>query len=148
GPFLHDRDRCRHRQPAGRDPRRPRPGRGRTICGLHRRRPAADRLRVLCPGRDPGVPQLAAQPPAPSSRVSLVRNKGVLTVAVLALTIAAPFILPAFQVELTFLWIMIVFALSWDVMGGQAGYNSFGNIAFFGIGVYTAAVTQIGLFHD
>ena len=43
---------------------------------------------------------------------------------------------------------MIVFALSWDVMGGQAGYNSFGNIAFFGIGVYTAAITQIGLFHD
>ena len=43
---------------------------------------------------------------------------------------------------------MIVFALSWDVMGGQVGYNSFGNIAFFGIGVYTAAVIQIGLFHD
>jgi len=80
--------------------------------------------------------------------VSLLHNKLMQAAAVLALTIAAPFILPTFQVELTFLWIMIVFALSWDVMGGQAGYNSFGNIAFFGIGVYVAAVTQIGLFHD
>ena len=78
----------------------------------------------------------------------LLRNKPVQRLTILALTVVAPFALPAFQVELTFLWIMIVFALSWDVMGGQAGYNSFGNIAFFGIGVYTAAVTQIGLFND
>jgi branched-chain amino acid transport system permease protein len=28
------------------------------------------------------------------------------------------------------------------------GYNSFGNIAFFGIGVYTATIVQIGLFQD
>jgi branched-chain amino acid transport system permease protein len=52
------------------------------------------------------------------------------------------------MVQLTLLWIMIVFALSWDVLGGQMGYNSFGNIAFFGIGVYAATLVQIGLFHD
>jgi branched-chain amino acid transport system permease protein len=80
--------------------------------------------------------------------VRLLGNKPLQRLAILALTVIAPFALPAFQVELTFLWIMIVFALSWDVMGGQAGYNSFGNIAFFGIGVYIAAVTQIGLFND
>ncbi len=80
--------------------------------------------------------------------MNLLGNRHAIRAAIVALTIAAPFAFPAFQVELTFLWIMIVFALSWDVMGGQAGYNSFGNIAFFGIGVYTAAVTQIGLFHD
>ena len=80
--------------------------------------------------------------------MKLLHNKPALRLAILALTVIAPFALPAFQVELTFLWIMIVFALSWDVMGGQAGYNSFGNIAFFGIGVYVAAVTQIGLFND
>jgi branched-chain amino acid transport system permease protein len=80
--------------------------------------------------------------------VNVLGNRLAIRAAIVALTIAAPFAFPAFQVELTFLWIMIVFALSWDVMGGQAGYNSFGNIAFFGIGVYTAAVTQIGLFHD
>ncbi|HUL06917.1 MAG TPA: branched-chain amino acid ABC transporter permease [Candidatus Acidoferrum sp.] len=68
--------------------------------------------------------------------------------ALLALGIAAPFLLPSFQVQLTFLWIMIVFALCWDILGGQMGYNSFGNIAFFGIGVYTATIVQIGLFQD
>ncbi len=66
----------------------------------------------------------------------------------LALAVAAPFLLPAYRAQLTFLWIMIVFSLSWDVLGGQMGYNSFGNIAFFGIGMYTAAVVQIGLYHD
>ena len=80
--------------------------------------------------------------------MNVLRNRLAIRAAIIALTIAAPFAFPAFQIELTFLWIMIVFALSWDVMGGQAGYNSFGNIAFFGIGVYTAAITQIGLFHD
>lgn len=74
--------------------------------------------------------------------------KKALPIALLALGVAAPFILPAYQVQLTFLWIMIVFALCWDIMGGQMGYNSFGNIAFFGIGVYTATIVQIGLFED
>ena len=80
--------------------------------------------------------------------MSALANKTAIRIAILALAIVAPFALPAFQVELTFLWIMIVFALSWDIMGGQAGYNSFGNIAFFGIGVYAATIVQIGLFHD
>lgn len=74
--------------------------------------------------------------------------KRVLPFALLALGIIAPFALPAFTVQLTFLWIMIVFALCWDILGGQMGYNSFGNIAFFGIGVYTATIVQIGLFQD
>jgi branched-chain amino acid transport system permease protein len=74
--------------------------------------------------------------------------KKMLPIVLLALGVAAPFILPTFLVQLTFLWIMIVFALCWDIMGGQMGYNSFGNIAFFGIGVYTATIVQIGLFQD
>jgi branched-chain amino acid transport system permease protein len=80
--------------------------------------------------------------------MTLAIAKRVVPIALLALGIAAPFILPAYQVQLTFLWIMIVFALCWDILGGQMGYNSFGNIAFFGIGVYTATIVQIGLFHD
>jgi branched-chain amino acid transport system permease protein len=43
---------------------------------------------------------------------------------------------------------MIVFALTWDILGGQMGYNSLGNIFFFGAGMYVSAVTQIGLFYD
>jgi branched-chain amino acid transport system permease protein len=33
-----------------------------------------------------------------------------------------------------------VLALSWDLIGGQTGYSSFGNMAFFGIGGYTTAI--------
>jgi branched-chain amino acid transport system permease protein len=80
--------------------------------------------------------------------MSLAAAKKALPIGLLALGVAAPFILPTFLVQLTFLWIMIVFALCWDIMGGQMGYNSFGNIAFFGIGVYTATIVQIGLFQD
>lgn len=71
-----------------------------------------------------------------------------LLAALLAVAIAAPALLPAYIVQLTMLWLMIVFALTWDILGGQTGYNSFGNIAFFGIGVYTATILQIGLYHD
>ena len=37
---------------------------------------------------------------------------------------------------------MILFALTWDINGGQMGYNSFGNVFFFGIGMYVCAVVQ------
>ena len=43
---------------------------------------------------------------------------------------------------------MIVFSLTWDILGGQMGYNSLGNIFFFGAGMYISAVVQIGLFYD
>ena len=43
---------------------------------------------------------------------------------------------------------MVVFALTWDILGGQMGYNSLGNIFFFGVGMYAAAVVQIGLYYD
>jgi branched-chain amino acid transport system permease protein len=80
--------------------------------------------------------------------MTLATARRALPFALLALGIVAPFVLPTFVVQLTFLWIMIVFALCWDILGGQMGYNSFGNIAFFGIGVYTATIVQIGLYQD
>ena len=43
---------------------------------------------------------------------------------------------------------MILFALTWDTMGGQMGYNSLGNILFFGVGMYACAIVQIGMFYD
>jgi len=48
--------------------------------------------------------------------------------ALLALTIAAPFLFPNFKTQLGTLWLMIIVALSWDMTGGQMGYNSLGNI--------------------
>lgn len=68
--------------------------------------------------------------------------------ALLFLSLLAPWIFSAYQTQLAFLWVMVVFALSWDVMGGQMGYNSFGNILFFGIGMYVTAVVQRNLHFD
>ncbi len=65
-----------------------------------------------------------------------------LCVAILAVSIAAPWIAPAIVVQMAFLWLMILFALTWDVCGGQMGYNSFGNVVFFGFGMYICAVIQ------
>ena len=62
--------------------------------------------------------------------------------------IAAPFAFPAHTTQVAILWIFILFALTWDVMGGQMGYNSLGNILFFGLGMYVCAIAQIGMFYD
>ncbi|HEX6137808.1 MAG TPA: branched-chain amino acid ABC transporter permease [Casimicrobiaceae bacterium] len=56
--------------------------------------------------------------------------------------VAAPWVAPAFVTQIAFLWLMILFAVTWDINGGQMGYNSFGNVFFFGIGVYVCAVVQ------
>ena len=61
------------------------------------------------------------------------------------ITVIAPFAFPAFQTQLATLWLMIIVAQSWDMTGGQMGYNSLGNIFFYGTGMYVAAVVAIGL---
>ncbi len=66
----------------------------------------------------------------------------------LAVGIAAPFLFPAHAVQFAIFWIMVLFALTWDTMGGQMGYNSLGNILFFGFGMYVCAVMQIGLVYN
>jgi branched-chain amino acid transport system permease protein len=62
--------------------------------------------------------------------------------------IAAPLAFPDYTNEIAVLWLMILFSLTWDILGGQMGYNSLGNIFFFGAGMYVSAVVQIGLFYD
>jgi branched-chain amino acid transport system permease protein len=72
-----------------------------------------------------------------------------LTIGALLLAgVAAPLLFPAYTNQVAVLWLMIVFASTWDILGGQMGYNSLGNIFFFGAGMYTSAVVQIGLFYD
>lgn len=80
----------------------------------------------------------------------MIADRRALAVLALILLIAlgAPFAVPHLKVQLAILCIMIVLALTWDTLGGQMGYNSFGNVLFFGIGMYASAVTQVGLFHD
>ena len=50
--------------------------------------------------------------------------------------------------QMTVMWMMVIFALTWDVLGGQMGYNSLGNIFFFGVGMYASAMVQVGMFYD
>ena len=60
----------------------------------------------------------------------------------------APFVFPAFKTQLATIWLMIIVAMTWDMTGGQMGYNSLGNIFFFGVGMYASAICQVGLFYD
>jgi len=67
---------------------------------------------------------------------------------VLAAGVALPLAFPDYITQFAVLWLMIVFSLTWDILGGQMGYNSLGNIFFFGAGMYVCAIVQIGLFYD
>lgn len=69
-------------------------------------------------------------------------KSAVLGAGVAGLALALPLVAPAYQTQLAFLWVMIVLALTWDLLGGQMGYTSFGNIVFFGVGMYACAVVQ------
>lgn len=68
--------------------------------------------------------------------------------ALLAFGIFGPMVFPAYTTQMSVLWLMVVFALTWDMLGGQMGYNSLGNIFFFGAGMYVCALIQVGLYFD
>jgi branched-chain amino acid transport system permease protein len=68
--------------------------------------------------------------------------------SLLLVGVAAPLLFPNYTNQIAVLWLMIVFASTWDILGGQMGYNSLGNIFFFGAGMYASAVVQIGLYYD
>ena len=63
-------------------------------------------------------------------------NKTLFYGAILVATVVAPFLFPAYGTQLATLWLMIIVALTWDMTGGQMGYNSLGNIFFYGTGMY------------
>lgn len=79
---------------------------------------------------------------------ALTPSRLLLIAAILAIGVVAPLWFPAYQLQLTELLLFIVFALAWDLVGGQMGYNSFGNVLFVGLGMYGAAIVQVGLFYD
>ncbi len=64
------------------------------------------------------------------------------------LAVFAPLVFPELRNQLSLLCIFVLLALTWDMQGGQMGYNSFGNIVFFGVGMYGCAVAQISPFFD
>src|SRR3989304_8547636 len=72
----------------------------------------------------------------------------ILLAGLLLCGVVAPLLAPSHQSQLTELMLFIVFALAWDLVGGQMGYNSFGNVLFVGLGMYVSAIVQVGLFYD
>lgn len=78
--------------------------------------------------------------------MSVSPKKLVLYGVLLVFSLVVPYLLPALQVQLAYLWLMVIFALTWDIVGGQMGYNSFGNIFYFGAGMYMTAVIQRDLY--
>ena len=67
----------------------------------------------------------------------------VLYAAILIFGLAAPFLFPAFKVQLSILCVLIVLATTWNIQGGEMGYNSFGNILFYGLGMYPVSYTHL-----
>tara|TARA_B100000575_G_scaffold60690_1_gene46096 strand:- start:441 stop:1487 length:1047 start_codon:yes stop_codon:yes gene_type:complete len=62
--------------------------------------------------------------------------------------IFGPILFPEYTLSIAYLWMMVLMASTWDTLGGQMGYNSLGNIAFFGVGMYVSAIVQISFFYD
>jgi branched-chain amino acid transport system permease protein len=98
--------------------------------------------------RSPGV---AVPPPSVDTPLELevAKTRQWRWIAVALLGVGAvifPFILDDYIVRVATTVIMLgVMAASWNLIGGYAGYPSFGNAAFFGFGAYGAAVPMVRL---
>ncbi len=82
----------------------------------------------------------------------MLRDKKAKTImlylSILIVAVAGPLILPQYTQQMAVLWVMVLMASTWDLLGGQMGYNSLGNITFFGAGMYVSAIVQISMFYD
>jgi branched-chain amino acid transport system permease protein len=74
--------------------------------------------------------------------MNITGRQTLLYAIIIIASLIAPWAMSAYQTQLAFLWVMVVFAITWDILGGQMGYNSFGNVVFFGLGMYATAVVQ------
>lgn len=80
--------------------------------------------------------------------MSFTKKEQVACLSLLLFGIAGPLLFPGYTFQIAVLWMMVIFAQTWDTLGGQMGYNSLGNIFFFGAGMYICAVTQVSLYYD
>src|SRR5690606_38805843 len=123
------------RQRARRGARRasPRPGRElRVACVRSRARGHA----VVRPAHP--VPDLSAAGLARQARVRMMRRKDWILFGGLLLLAFLPLFGEGYALRLgTMACMYAVMAVSWNVIGGMAGYPSFGTAAFFGLGAYT-----------
>ena len=69
------------------------------------------------------------------------RRRDAILIGAVLLLAAAPWLGGAYALRLgTFACMYAVMAVSWNVIGGLAGYPSFGTAAFFGLGAYAGGV--------
>lgn len=79
----------------------------------------------------------------------MTNNKTLITYLGLAIFgIAGPLLFPNYTLSIAYLWMMVLMASTWDILGGQMGYNSLGNITFYGVGMYVSAIIQISIFYE
>ena len=62
--------------------------------------------------------------------------------------VLGPYLFPNYTLSIAYLWMMVMMAQTWDILGGQMGYNSLGNISFFGVGMYVSAIIQVAIFYE
>jgi branched-chain amino acid transport system permease protein len=79
----------------------------------------------------------------PTGRRRWLLIGGALVVAYLLY--APALLLESFQRTLAGVFMFATLALAWNIIGGFAGYASFGNVAFFGLGGYTVATLMTRL---
>lgn len=61
--------------------------------------------------------------------------------------LALPWLVPVLYIQhlLILIFMYVALASSWNIIGGYAGYESFGHIVFFGAGAYTSALLMARL---
>ncbi len=52
------------------------------------------------------------------------KNDLILYAILLIFGLAAPFVFAAYKVQLSILYVLIVLALTWNIQGGEMGYNT------------------------
>ncbi|MDC1191554.1 branched-chain amino acid ABC transporter permease, partial [Candidatus Puniceispirillum sp.] len=78
----------------------------------------------------------------------MTKNQILLYLAIAISGVVGPILFPNYIQQMAVLWVMVLMASTWDITGGQMGYNSLGNITFFGVGMYISAVIQVSMFYD
>ena len=79
----------------------------------------------------------------------MIKKNTLITYAGLGLFgVFGPILFPDYTLSIAYLWMMVLMASTWDILGGQMGYNSLGNITFFGVGMYVSAIVQIAFFYE
>ena len=77
------------------------------------------------------------------------KNNTLLVYAALGIFgVLGPVLFPNYTLQFAYLWMMVLMASTWDILGGQMGYNSLGNITFYGVGMYVSAIVQVAFFYE